>query len=624
MIFSSLHSAAVRSGTVLAGRYEIRREVGRGGQSIVYAAFDRTVGHEVAIKVLAPAPAAARSVVERLRREVELVRGLVHHGIVAVHDYLEENGLGCIVMELVDGPNLADLVRRDGPLETRAAARIADDVAEALAFAHGHGVLHRDVKPQNILLDPTGRARLTDFGSARREGLGTVSWTATFVGTVAYAAPEVFAGRRGDARADLYALGLTLFLGLTGRLPERSSPHLPPAPRPEGFHPRGTRPDVPEWLDALVARATAALPGHRFPSATALREALEHEGLPAIAAEGEAPQRCFLCGETDVLGMGICTHCAGDGKDADTLLVVREPVHPDEAGAALASLLRTHPSRPLAEAARGRRPLLRIPHDGAAGVTDQLARHGIAVESMARRHGWSFVPTSLYALAAAVLAVGLAVGLTRDPMFLWSAPLVAGLLLVGAQRHLIIPAVQAGPRSTALPADLETDLITCLRRLPSGAARSVLGDIIRIAQSAARRLEADGAPAQVLEPLYAVLRGASEAASDLADLDEHLARFDRQQERFDPLPPTWLDGMAAVEQARDRVVQSLLDALTALGEVRGKWAGRPDSAAARLAESAEALRSQAALRADAMAEVEAFLQPTVAGQAGGSSLGGGP
>jgi len=215
-------------GALLRGRYEIGRELGRGGYSVVYLARDRELDTEVALKLLVPPPAAAKVARERMRREVQAVRGLSHANIVAVYDFLEEGPWSFIVMEYVRGPDLQVRVSERGPLDADAAVRLGRDVAAALAAAHRRGILHRDVKPQNILLDPDGRARLTDFGSAKLDGQLGVTGSGTLAGTLAYTAPEVLAGRRGDARADVYALGLTLYYALTGDLPARSSPHLPP------------------------------------------------------------------------------------------------------------------------------------------------------------------------------------------------------------------------------------------------------------------------------------------------------------------------------------------------------------------------------------------------------------
>src|SRR5213594_2252802 len=164
-------------GVVLQDRYEIADEIGRGGFSIVYRARDRRIGADVAIKLLVPPPAAAALARERMRREVQAVRGLSHANIVAVHDFADDGPWSFIVMEYVAGPDLAERARRRGPLRPEEAVRLGRDVAAGLAMAHRHGVLHRDVKPQNILLDPDGRARLTDFGSARLDGVTGVTRT---------------------------------------------------------------------------------------------------------------------------------------------------------------------------------------------------------------------------------------------------------------------------------------------------------------------------------------------------------------------------------------------------------------------------------------------------------------
>src|SRR5215213_3955364 len=223
------------AGALLRGRYEIVREIGRGGSSGVYLARDRELDSEVAVKLLVPPPAAAHVARERMRREVQAVRGLSHANIVAVFDFLEDGPWSFIVMEYVRGPDLQVRVAERGRLDGDAVARIGRDVATALAAAHRRGILHRDVKPQNILLEPDGRARLTDFGSAKLDGQLGVTASGTLAGTLAYTAPEVLAGRRGDARADVYALGLTLYFALTGELPERSSGPLPPASSADGY-----------------------------------------------------------------------------------------------------------------------------------------------------------------------------------------------------------------------------------------------------------------------------------------------------------------------------------------------------------------------------------------------------
>src|SRR3989441_7850375 len=158
-------------GVVLQDRYEIAEEIGRGGYSVVYRARDRRVGTDVAIKLLVPPPAAARLARERLRREVQAVRTLSHPNIVAIYDVIDEGPWSFVVMEYVPGPDLAVRVRQRGPLDADATARLGREIAAALDAAHRRGILHRDVKTQNILLPPDGGARLTDFGAARPRGL---------------------------------------------------------------------------------------------------------------------------------------------------------------------------------------------------------------------------------------------------------------------------------------------------------------------------------------------------------------------------------------------------------------------------------------------------------------------
>ncbi len=156
----------------------------------MYAAQDRRLGSEVAIKLLVPPPAVALTARERMRREVQAVRGLVHSNIVGVFDYLEEDSRSFIVMEYVPGPDLQERLHRQGPLSIEETIQLGKDIGSALAAAHRRGILHRDVKPQNILISPDGRSRLTDFGSAKIDTQATVTQTGGLVGTLTYTAPK--------------------------------------------------------------------------------------------------------------------------------------------------------------------------------------------------------------------------------------------------------------------------------------------------------------------------------------------------------------------------------------------------------------------------------------------------
>lgn len=183
-------------------------------------------------------------------------------------------------------PDLATRVRDRGPLPPEEVAQIGRAIALALSAAHRRGMLHRDVQPANILLDADGRAQLAAFGATRIPGAAPARGAAGQAMDRDFIAPEVLAGQRGDARADLYALGISLYFGLTGRLPERPSPHAPPTALPDGQRPALVRPDVPAWLDDAIARATAALPADRFASAARLADALTRGERTALAGNG--------------------------------------------------------------------------------------------------------------------------------------------------------------------------------------------------------------------------------------------------------------------------------------------------------------------------------------------------
>ena len=183
-------------------------------------------------------------------------------------------------------PDLFTRVRALGPLPPDEVAQIGRAIALALSAAHRRGMLHRDVQPSNILLDGDGRAQLAAFNATRIPGAAPGITTTGLAGGRDFVAPEVLAGQRGDARADLYALGLSLYFGLTGRLPDRPLPHLPPPALTDGQRPSLVRPGIPVWLDDAIARATAVLPADRFASAARLADALTRGERTALAGNG--------------------------------------------------------------------------------------------------------------------------------------------------------------------------------------------------------------------------------------------------------------------------------------------------------------------------------------------------
>src|SRR5204862_4220714 len=202
-------------GELIAGRYEVEELVGSGGMSNVFRAHDRLLERTVALKILHEQYTRDEDYVERFRREARAVAQLTHPNIVTVIDRGEQEGRQFIVFEYVDGENLKDLSNR-GPLEVREAIRLTLQVARALAFAHERGLVHRDVKPQNVLLNEDGQAKVTDFGIARSIDVQHgMTQTGTVLGTSDYIAPEQAQGQRVGEHTDVYSLGVVLFELLT-------------------------------------------------------------------------------------------------------------------------------------------------------------------------------------------------------------------------------------------------------------------------------------------------------------------------------------------------------------------------------------------------------------------------
>jgi Protein kinase domain len=598
--------ALLAPGTVLRGRYEILREIGRGGYSIVYQARDRDVGGDVAVKLLVPPPATAHLARERLRREVHAVRGLSHANIVAVYDLLDEEPWSFIVMEYVAGGDLHVRVRDRGPLSADEVVRVGRDVAAALGAAHRRGILHRDVKPQNILLDTDGRARLTDFGSAKLDGQIGITATGGLAGTLAYAAPEVLAGRRGDARADIYALGLTLYYALTGAPPGRPSGHLPPSPVPDGFRPGPFAPGCPAWLDDVIARATAAASEDRFSTASALDEALAATGAGAGVA---AAPRCVLCGSGDPLGLGLCPGCGGaPAGAAGTLIFLQRPHHPAERRAVAARLGELLPAAAGSEggaAGWGERPLFRVTPEGSTRVLDALERRKLPARAVPASRAWTMIPAGYATMVLAVALAGMGAGLAVNPLLLWSTPVMGGLLLYAAGRTVRSPLVAPSDRARELPAALEAQVVRALADLPAGTAQGLLADVVRLARPLFTRLGDDRHEPTVLRELVGA---ACTAATDLAMLDDNLVRFERERARAAPQTSEWLDALARSERARDALVQRLLEAMTVLARLQSQATSAVTEEDGTLAEVARELRAEAEARAAAAREIAELLE----------------
>lgn len=288
--------------TVLANRYRIQAKVGEGGMAVVYRALDIVLRRIVAIKVLRAQYAGDQEFVDRFRREAQAGASLSHPNVVNIFDVGQDDDVHYIVLEYVQGQNLKEIVRERGRLAPRRAVQIARSVARALEAAHARGLIHRDIKPHNILITSEGRVKVADFGLARAASAATLTETGTVIGSVHYFSPEQARGDVVGPASDIYSLGVVLYEMLTGTVPFRGdSPiavalkHLQEPPVP----PRERDKSIPAWLEQVVLRALAKNPTERYASATAMVEALEWrveaQRLPAPvpAAVGGAEPRGF-------------------------------------------------------------------------------------------------------------------------------------------------------------------------------------------------------------------------------------------------------------------------------------------------------------------------------------------
>jgi serine/threonine-protein kinase len=271
--------AELKTGQKVAGRYTIERLLGHGGMGAVYLAADEKLGERVALKVVlatvAHDPAAAS---ERFRREVAAARKVTHPNVIRIHDLVEDGELMLLSMEHVDGVTLATYLSRvGGALPLDEARVLVGQICDGLAAAHGAGVIHRDLKPGNVLLDAMKRVKVIDFGLAKATFLEGMTATGLIMGTPEYMAPEQVRGLPCDARTDLYALGALTYHLLAGRPPfSGDTPiaigfaHVNARPRPL----RELRPDVPEALEQAVGKALEKEPGRRFIDAAEMKRAL--------------------------------------------------------------------------------------------------------------------------------------------------------------------------------------------------------------------------------------------------------------------------------------------------------------------------------------------------------------
>ena len=308
--------AAPGTGNTVIDHFELLETVGRGGCGVVYRAFDRKLRREVAVKLMATDLAASSPARKRFVREARAAAAVRHENVVRIHA-VEERGTPYLVMEYVPGTSLCRYLAEHGPLAARDVLRIGAQVARGLAAAHERGLVHRDVKPGNILIEWAGdapRVKLTDFGIARAADDASLTQSGTVLGTPLYMTPEQARGEALDHRSDLYSLGSVLYEMTTGRPPFRAANSLAVLKRVTDDHPRPVRdvaPDAPDWLCAVIARLQAKRPAARFQTAAALADLLEHRlakpdrGGVAAGAGRRRRTRWLVATAALVAGVGL-------------------------------------------------------------------------------------------------------------------------------------------------------------------------------------------------------------------------------------------------------------------------------------------------------------------------------
>jgi beta-lactam-binding protein with PASTA domain/predicted Ser/Thr protein kinase len=288
--------------SVFDGRYKIVRKLGTGGMANVYLAEDQELGRRVAIKILDSRHAADDSFIERFRREAKNAAGLSHPNIVSIYDRGEAEGTYYIAMEYLSGRSLKELIVSRGPTPVRIAIDYTRQILAAIGHAHRHGIVHRDIKPHNVVVDSDGRLKVTDFGIAR-SGASQMTEVGSIIGTAQYLSPEQAKGSPVDQRSDLYSVGIVLYEMLTGKVPftgdtplEIAMKHLSEVPVP----PSEIRPELPETLDSVVLRALAKDEEDRYQNAEEMDDDL------ARIARGLSPSAETETAATNVLaGAGI-------------------------------------------------------------------------------------------------------------------------------------------------------------------------------------------------------------------------------------------------------------------------------------------------------------------------------
>ena len=275
---SQMPTTFMNVATALEGRYQILKELGRGGMGIVFHAYDKQLKEQVAIKILSPLLSNDADALERLKREVSSARRITHSNVIRIHDISEVNGLHFISMEYFHGTSLKDHIKRNGSLSPMQAYNIASQIADGLEAAHREGVVHRDLKSQNIILDNTNRIKIIDFGLARTAHMEGMTATGLIMGTPEYMAPEQVSGKKTDERADIYSFGIILYEIFTGRVPFTGDSAIAVGfmqLKEEPVPPSTINQGLPLEIEKVICKALQKDPIHRYRTITDLKRDLE-------------------------------------------------------------------------------------------------------------------------------------------------------------------------------------------------------------------------------------------------------------------------------------------------------------------------------------------------------------
>ncbi len=282
--------------SALEGRYQVLKELGRGGMGIVFQAYDKQLKEQVAIKILSPLLSNDAEALERLKREVSSARRVTHSNVIRIHDIAEVNGLHYVSMEFFGGTNLKEYIKQAGHLSVMEAFNIAAQVCDGLQAAHSQGVIHRDLKSQNIIISGANQVKIIDFGLAHTQQMQGLTATGLIMGTPEYMAPEQVSGKKVDERADVYSLGIILYELFTGRVPFTGPSAIsigfqqlkdPPQP------PTSMNPQLPPAVEHVILKALQKDPMHRHRSVLELKEELEdavRQPVGSAARQTGSPQ----------------------------------------------------------------------------------------------------------------------------------------------------------------------------------------------------------------------------------------------------------------------------------------------------------------------------------------------